>query len=86
MTRLYKKLLVRLMPEELLDAINDLYEEQVERLQTEPRTLAYSNLLTPQEYAVEVVGELLDTARNAGWRPFSEELTECFGVATDYDQ
>lgn len=78
MTRLYQRLLVRLMPEELLDAINDLYEEQLEHLRNESQIIVSSNLQTPLERAVEIVGELLDTARIAGWRSMQDSLSECF--------
>lgn len=86
MTRLYQKLLIRLIPDEMLEAIDVLYKEQVRRLQFEPRLIAGTGLLTQQAYAVEVVGSLLDTARNAGWRPLAEDFEECFGFRTEYDQ
>lgn len=86
MTRLYQQLLIRLIPDEMLEAIDVLYKEQVRRLQSEPRLIAGTDLLTPQAYAVEVVGSLLDTARNAGWRPLAEDLAECVGFRTEYDQ
>lgn len=86
MTRLYLNLLVRLMPREWLDAISDLYEEQLERLHSESQTITYSQIPSPLERATAVVGDLLDTARCAGWRSWDDELEECFRKASGSDQ
>ncbi|MEZ6100716.1 MAG: hypothetical protein R3E01_17235 [Pirellulaceae bacterium] len=86
MTRLYQKLLVRLMPEDVLEAIHILHEEQVERMKCNPPAINRYYPLYPHEHAVELIDELLDAARDAGWRSVQDQLSECFSDAPDYDQ
>ncbi|TWU62658.1 hypothetical protein V7x_43930 [Crateriforma conspicua] len=86
MTRLYQKLLVRLMPEDVLEAIHVLHEEQLERMRSESRAINRYYPLYPEEQAVELIDELLDAARAAGWRSVQDQLSECFSDAPDYDQ
>ena len=66
MTRLYQKLLVRLMPDDVLEAIHVLYEEQLERMQCNPAFHHRRFPLYPHEHAVELIDELLDAAPRCG--------------------
>ena len=74
MIRLYQKLLVRLMSNDVLDAIHILHDELLMR--TEGYVIRRRYPLYPHEHAIERIGDLLDDAEDAGWSPKGNRMSD----------
>ena len=61
MTRLYKRLVIRLMPVRLLDAMHVVYEECAQSCNARTNT--------PFIHPIETFAEWLCAAHETGWRP-----------------
>ncbi len=77
--KIRRYLLVRLLPEEFLDAISELYDHQttwLDRRRIQLPAYCYRDVLE----ATETLREWLDEAEEAGWLTPDERLDREFGV------